>query len=72
MLRQFRMHMMEVGSDCPDWMVDILFDPQTAGGLFFSLPPQQAGDLLKRMHDEGIKDAAIVGEVVSKPKGVIR
>lgn len=70
--REFRMHMIEVGTDCPDWMVDILFDPQTAGGLLFSLPPQQAGDLLKRMHDEGIKDAALIGEVVSKPKGVIQ
>ena len=70
--REFRIHMIEVGSDCPDWMVDILFDPQTAGGLLFSLPSQQTEDLLKRMHDEGIEAAAIVGEIVSEPKGKIR
>jgi selenide,water dikinase len=70
--RDFRMHMIEVGTDCSEWMVDILFDPQTAGGLLFSLPSQQAEELLKKMHDEGIKEAAIVGEVVLEPKGKIR
>lgn len=70
--REFRMHMVEVDSQCPDWMIDILFDPQTSGGLLFSLPSQQAEGLLKKMHEEGIKEAAIVGEVVSEPKGKIR
>lgn len=69
--REFRMHMVEVDSQCPNWMIDILFDPQTSGGLLFSLPSQQAEELLKRLHKEGIEDAAIVGEVVSKPKGKI-
>jgi len=70
--REFRMHMLEVDSECPDWMIDILFDPQTSGGLLFSLSSPQAEELLKRLHEEGIKEAAIVGEVVSKPKGKIR
>jgi len=70
--REFRMHMLEVDSQCPDWMIDILFDPQTSGGLLFSLSSPQAEELLKRLHEEGIKEAAIVGEVVSKPKGKIR
>jgi selenide,water dikinase len=70
--REFRIHMINAGPDCPDWMVDILFDPQTAGGLLIALPSHQAEELLKRMHDEGIEEAAIVGEVVSEPKGKIR
>ncbi len=69
--REFRMHMIEVGADCPGWMVDILFDPQTAGGLLFSLPAQQAEELLQKMHKEGTEEAAIVGEVVSEPKSKI-
>jgi selenide,water dikinase len=66
--REFRMHMVEVSPDCPEWMVDILFDPQTSGGLLFSLPSHQAGELLKNLHEEDIRDAAIVGEVVDEPK----
>jgi len=34
--REFRMHMIEVGTDCPDCIVDILFDPQA--GCFFPAP----------------------------------
>ncbi len=70
--REFRMHMIKKDTDCPDWMVDILFDPQTAGGLLIALPPNQADELLKKLHDEGMEEAAIVGEVISEPKSKIR
>jgi hydrogenase maturation factor len=33
--------------------------------------PEKARKLLERMHQEGIEEAALVGEVVSKPKGKI-
>jgi len=69
--RKFRMNMIEVGPDCPEWIVDVFFDPQTSGGLLISLPLKEAEDLVKRMNDEGIKDAAIIGEVVPEPKGKI-
>jgi selenide,water dikinase len=55
----------------PDYMADILFDPQTSGGLLISVAPEKARKLLERMHQEGIEEAALVGEVVSKPKGKI-
>jgi selenide,water dikinase len=69
--RKFRMNMIEAGPGCPEWIVDVLFDPQTSGGLLISLPSKEAEALVKRMNDEGIKDAAIIGEVVSEPKGKI-
>jgi len=47
------------------------FDPQTAGGLFFSLPAAQAPVLLEKMHRAGVNDAAIVGEVVTDHPGRI-
>ena len=69
--RQFRTKMIEVDPACPDWLADILFDPQTSGGLLISLPESQAETLMKKMHSRGIIDAAIVGEVISEPKGKI-
>ena len=69
--RQFRMSRIGVSSDCPEWLLDILFDPQTAGGLFLSVAPEQAVRLLNKFHRSGLKDAAIVGEVTGEKKGEI-
>ena len=69
--REFRMNMVEIGSEVPDYMKDILFDPQTSGGLLISVGSSQAEPLLARMHEEGIEEAAIVGEITAQPKGKI-
>jgi selenide, water dikinase len=70
--RKFREKRIEIGPDCPDWLVDVLFDPQTAGGLLIALPEAAAADLLARMREAGIAEAAIVGEVTTAPRGKIR
>ncbi len=44
-------------------IADILFDPQTSGGLIISLSPSVAGDCVNALIDQGI-DARIIGEVV--------
>lgn len=67
--REFRSDMVDIGRDVPDWLVDILFDPQTSGGLLISVPESQAESLLNTMHAEGLEEAAIVGEVVASPAG---
>ena len=69
--RKYREGQVEIGPSCPDWLVDILFDPQTAGGLLIALPPGAAEGLLRKMHETGIAAAAIVGEVTEAPKGKI-
>ena len=44
---------------------DILFDPQTSGGLLFSVPATEGPDLVKALHDAGVECATIVGAVES-------
>jgi selenide,water dikinase len=69
--RDFSIFMIDRSAEISDEKLLILFDAQTSGGLLFSLSSQHAEGLLKSLHKEGIKEAAIVGEVVSKPKGKI-
>ncbi len=51
---------------------DVLFDPQTSGGLLISVGGPKAKALLEDLRGKGIQDAAIVGEVVPKPKEKIK
>ena len=69
--RNFRAHMVEIGKEIPVYLADILFDPQTSGGLLISVAAAKAPTLIGRMRDEGISEAAIIGEIVAEPKGKI-
>jgi selenide,water dikinase len=46
-------------------MEEVLFDPQTSGGLLVAVKPQQADELVKRLGQAGLP-AAIVGEIIEK------
>ena len=50
---------------------DLLFDPQTSGGLLISVPPAKAEILLEKLHQQGVEKAGLIGEVVSGEKGLI-
>ena len=52
--------------------VDLLSDAQTSGGLFIAIAPQHGEELLARLHDKGVKDAAIIGEVTGREQARIR
>lgn len=64
--REFRSSMVVFDSRVPLALQDILFDPQTSGGLLISAAPSQAIPLLHALHDKGIA-AAVFGEVVNDP-----
>jgi selenide,water dikinase len=49
----------------------ILFDPQTSGGLLIALPPEEGEKLLGLCRQRGIKEAALVGEVIPAEKSLI-
>jgi selenide,water dikinase len=69
--REFRQKMVEVAKAVPNYLTDILFDPQTSGGLLISVPEPKAPVLLERMHQGGIEAATIIGEIIAEPKGKI-
>ena len=69
--RNFRSGQIDVANTCPAWLLDVLFDPQTAGGLLFSLPFAQAEALAEQMREAGITAAAVVGDVVADHPGRI-
>ena len=69
--RDFRRDMVDVAASVPQYLNDILFDPQTSGGLLIAVPGEKAQNLLESLHKEGIAEAAVIGEVVASPKGRI-
>jgi selenide,water dikinase len=62
----------EVHSDVSGLLVDILYDPQTSGGLLISLPPGEAEKLVATLKKEGLIHSSIIGEVVEEPRGKIQ
>lgn len=46
-------------------MEEVLFDPQTSGGLLMAVSPRQADDLLAELQNSGLP-AGIVGEITQK------
>ena len=49
---------------------ELLYDPQTSGGLLLSLPKEQAQMLLADLYSAGIDVAKIIGEIVDGTVGV--
>jgi len=52
-------------------MEDLIYDPQTSGGLLFSVPGKYAADFLIDLYSNGIDQAAIIGEVQKGEQGII-
>jgi selenide,water dikinase len=54
-------------------LIDLIFDPQTSGGLVISLGSDVADACLKELKEEGIQAASIIGDVLyPHPKGRLK
>jgi selenide, water dikinase len=47
---------------------NILFDPQTSGGLLIALPFPASSELVDKLHKAGVLSAAVVGKVIKQPQ----
>ena len=65
--REFREEMIAFAKTVPRALQDVLFDPQTSGGLLISVSENQADALVATLKDQGIGDAAQIGEIIYNP-----
>ena len=69
--KEFYGEMVELSKQVPDYIQDILFDAQTSGGLLISIASEAAKSLVTKLRKAGVPDAAIIGDIISKPAGKI-
>ncbi len=51
--------------ELPEWHRNLLFDPQTSGGLLVSVAADSAARVLSMFHEQGYQRAAIIGQIKS-------
>ena len=66
--REFREGMVEFGRSVDRLTQDILFDPQTSGGLLISVSRDVSESLVRELKSDGVPEAVIIGEVMSTPE----
>ena len=69
--REFRECMTVFATSVDRVVQDVLFDPQTSGGLLICVPEKSADSLVRELKNEGIDHAEIIGRIVSEPMGKI-
>ncbi len=69
--RKFRENMVSSHSRISPVLRDLLFDPQTSGGLLMGCPENHSQQLLNALHRQGISDATVIGQATDVQPGVM-
>jgi len=64
--REFRAPMITFAPSVDPVLQDVLFDPQTSGGLLISVPAKNAEALLDELKQKKIYEARIIGQVLAE------
>ena len=70
--RDFYQHLIRFDSSVDSVLQDIMFDPQTSGGLLICIAREAAEAFVADLEEEGVSEAAVVGEVVEGPEEAIQ
>ena len=62
---------MQLKKDLTNHEEQLLYDPQTSGGLLLAVPGSQAVQLMEGLEAAGVETAVLVGEVVEGPYGLV-
>jgi selenide, water dikinase len=65
--RSFRGAFVDFAVSVPQKVQDLLFDPQTSGGLLIAVAAGEAEQLVTALKAKEVDCAAIVGEVITEP-----
>ncbi len=63
-------HTLNIERDLSKVQEEILYDPQTSGGLLLALPKEQAQELVDRLHTQGVAQAVYIGDITERPTGI--
>jgi len=68
--REMIREQMDIRVSLSSFEEELLFDPQTSGGLLLSVPDTQAGELLAALSAVGVQSAVRVGEIAEGLPGI--
>ena len=68
--RQMVEQHLRIETDLPSWHQEIVFDPQTSGGLLVAVAKTQEQNLVDALHAKGVTAAKIVGNVRELKAGI--
>lgn len=69
--RTFYSCRVETGQGVPPAIAELIYDPQTSGGLLIALAPGAAEGLIEALRAEGNEHAVVIGEFVSEHRGKV-
>ncbi len=69
--KEYASQYVSIGGGVSEDLENLLYDPQTSGGLLMAIAEEKSESLLARLRDAGVEHASRIGKVVSKSGGRI-
>ena len=63
-------HILDIQVSLSAFEEELLYDPQTSGGLLLSVPKSQAEEMMATLRKNGVALATCIGEVIDEPIGI--
>ncbi len=64
-------HNLEIHATLDASEEELLYDPQTSGGLILAVPKSEADELVTMLQNKGVSTAIKIGEIIDGPAGLV-